>query len=231
MNNPNSLNNKKINTLNLNRDIFNSKLSVLNFGNASIRINNKSFYIKASGKSANDLNLSSIVKVNYDNFKIIENKYKPSVDSKIHAEIYNKYKSLKSIIHVHSKYATILAQANIEPICLGTTHADYFNGKIPLSKKINLFSEKNYELKIAESIFKSVDQLKYFPPGILLRDHGMFSWGISHKNALDNCKAIEYICELHFKTMLIRKNKKIFNSVFKYHFKRKNIFKVYGQKK
>ena len=66
------------------------------------------------------------------------NKIKPSVDTLTHIYLYLNLKNVFSIIHTHSKYATILAQSNVEPECLGTTHADYFSGKIPLSKKISV---------------------------------------------------------------------------------------------
>ena len=88
------------------------------------------------------------------------NKIKPSVDTLTHAYLYINLKNVISIIHTHSKYATILAQGNVEPECLGTTHADFFSGKIPLSNKISVVDKNNHEFCISEQT-QYVKQISY----------------------------------------------------------------------
>ena len=129
----------------LNRKISDSNLTYLNFGNGSILDKkNNAIYIKGSGF---DTKLTSYKKIAVCNFsrsyKLKRmNKIKPSVDTLTHIYLYLNLKNVFSIIHTHSKYATILAQGNVEPECLGTTHADFFSGKIPLSKKISVVDKK-----------------------------------------------------------------------------------------
>ena len=196
-----------------NRKIYKNNLAILNFGNGSV-IDSKreKIYIKASGIYTNNCNISDIVEVKIKNFAPTNfKKLRPSVDTEIHISLYKYMKNINCIVHSHSEYATILSQSNVEPECLGTTHADFFNGKIPLSEKITRVN-KNYERQIAKSIIKKLRKLKNYCPGILLRDHGVFAWGKTELEAINNLIAIEFICKLHFKTKTISK-KKVYQSL------------------
>ena len=224
--------NFKRRSLKINKEIYRNNLSILNFGNASIidRKSNKLF-IKASGTDIKNCKLSDIVTVGLNNFKLKSyKKIKPSVDTEIHIELYKYIKNINCIIHSHSEYSTIISQSNIEPECYGTTHADYFKDKIPLSYKIRKVNKVNYESQIAQSIILKLKKTKINYPGILLRDHGVFAWGENEKKALDNLIAIEYICKLYFKTKFLSKFPKISKSLAEFHFFRKNgKKKYYGQ--
>ncbi len=224
--------NLKFKTYQINKKIYEKELSVLNFGNASIidRLKGR-IYIKASGIDVESCKFSNIVEVKINNFKPKKYlKLKPSVDTVIHIELYKYLKNINCIIHTHSEFSTILSQANIEPECFGTTHADYFSGSIPISDRINKVDKKNYEYQIAKSIIKKLKRKRQYLPGILLRDHGVFAWGKNEKEALDNLMAIEYICKLYFKTKMMIKKPKISKSLRNFHFLRKNgKNKYYGQ--
>lgn len=226
-------------TVFLNRSIIKNKLSILNFGNASV-IDRKSgtVYIKASGILPNEINENKVVgiKLNQNNtFKVIYNKkLKPSVDLDIHLKIYNFYKNINSIIHVHSCFATILSQLEKEPKCIGTTHADFYNKPIPLSNTFRLKSNRveEYNYKIFLSIKKRLEKEKNFPPGILLRGHGPLSWGENIYKTIENSVAIEFICKLYYYCNLLKKNTSLEPSLIKFHYDRKNgKNKKYGQYK
>ena len=216
----------------INRKIYENNLAILNFGNGSV-IDNKreKIYIKASGIYTKNCNTSDIVEVKIENFNSSNyKKLRPSVDTEVHILLYKYMKNINCIVHSHSEYATILSQSNIEPECLGTTHADFFSGKIPLSEKIAKVN-KNYEQQIAESIIKKLEKLKNHCPGILLQDHGVFAWGKTELEAINNLIAIEFICRLYFKTKTLGKKKRLSKSLAKFHYLRKNgKFKYYGQK-
>tara|TARA_B100000886_G_C20426982_1_gene494707 strand:- start:3835 stop:4530 length:696 start_codon:yes stop_codon:yes gene_type:complete len=215
----------------INRKIYKNNLATLNFGNGSV-IDSKreKIFIKASGIYTNNCSVSDIVEVKIKDFNLSNfKKLRPSVDTEIHILLYKYMKNINYIVHSHSEYATILSQSNIEPECLGTTHADFFNGKIPLSEKINKVS-KNYERQIANSIIKKLEKIKNYCPGILLRDHGVFAWGKTELEAINNLIAIEFICKLYFKTKTLSQKKSLSKPLTKFHYLRKNgKFKYYGQ--
>jgi L-ribulose-5-phosphate 4-epimerase len=223
----------KYKTALLNRNVYLSNLNILNFGNASIIDRKKNIiFVKASGTSTQYCNLKDIVKIKIPSYKqfVTYKDLKPSVDTPIHITLYKYLKNIKSIVHTHSEYATILAQANIEPSCFGTTHADFFRDKIPLSEKIKKVDSKQYEQQLAYTVIKKLKKIKYNVPGMLLRDHGVIAWGKDENESLLNAIAIEFICKLYYKNILISKKSKISNSLKAFHFNRKNgINKYYGQ--
>jgi len=216
---------------NLNKEIYQNKLSILNFGNAGfIDRKKQKIYIKGTGFDTKDINENKISIVGIKKNKIVRlNKIKPSVDVSIYLSIIKKFKKIKFIAHSHSTFATILAQLNLEPECVGTTHADFFYDKVPLSLKIDNINNKNYENKIANSIIERIRIEKFFPPGILIRNHGAMVWADTAKKTLNNLIAIEKICELYYYSKLVG-CKKISKELHHLHYFRKNgKNKYYGQ--
>ncbi len=218
----------------INSEIYKNQLTILNFGNASIIDKKKDYiYIKASGIFTKQCKKKDIVKV-----KLIDTKnnndqksLKPSVDTDIHRELYKYLKNVKCIIHTHSEYSTIIAQSNIEPKCYGTTHADYFYDKIPLSDKIYRVNKDGYEKQLGKSIISRLKRSNKYNPGILLRDHGLIAWGQNEYEAMNNLIAIEFICKIYYKTKMLTKKPKISSSVHNFHYERKHGLKsYYGQK-
>ena len=226
-------------TISLNKSIIKNNLSILNFGNGSV-IDRKSriVYIKASGVLPNEINENKVVGVKLksnNTFKVVYNKkLQPSVDLDIHLKLYNYFKNINSIIHVHSCFATILSQLEIEPKCIGTTHADFYDKPIPLSDTVKLKSNKvkEYNDKVFLSIKKRLEKEKNFPPGILLRGHGALSWCKNIYKTIENSVALEFICKLYYHCSLLKKNISLESSLIKFHYDRKNgKNKRYGQYK
>ena len=56
-----------------------------------------------------------------------------STDTPTHLELYKAF-GTGGIVHTHSKWATIWAQAGKDIPALGTTHADHFRGAIPVTR-------------------------------------------------------------------------------------------------
>ena len=221
-------------SLKINKEIYQNNLSILNFGNASVIDRKaKKLFIKASGTDIKRCKLSNIVEVDMNNFDLKKfEKNKPSVDTEIHIKLYKYLKNINCIIHSHCEYSTIVSQLNIEPECYGTTHADYFYDKIPLSEKIYKVNKIRYEYQLGKSIINRLKKIKKYNPGILLRDHGLVAWGKNEQEAINNLIAIEFICRVYYKTKLLNKKPKIIKSVSKFHFERKHGKKsYYGQKK
>lgn len=213
-----------------NLKVSNSKLTFQNFGNLSLRINNEFFTIKPSG-----VNLK---KTNYKDYPIVPIKKKkyyyklrPSVDTDFHLEIYKKFKNINSIVHTHSKYATIWAQACKSIPNKGTTHSDYWLNDIPITKTLTKKQiEKDYEKNIGKEIVKVLN--KNFTNGLLIANHGVITFGKNIEEAILYAERLEYIAEMTYKTLSLIKNKKtlISKNLIKKHFLRKNGVKsYYGQ--
>lgn len=219
----------KKDVLKFNKKLLSSKLVFGSFGNLSIRYGT-SFVIKPSGINLQKTHYS---KMCYYGKK---NSLKPSVDSEIHSEIYKNFLNINAVVHTHSKFTTSFCQAGVEIDCLGTTHADYFNDKIPIINLPNkIETVKNFEKNTGKNIVKYFRKNKINPINIraaLLKSHGLIAWGKNAEEAFKIAIIVEQIAELNFYSLLINKNsKKIPKHVIEKHFQRKNgKYSYYGQK-
>lgn len=217
-----------------NQHLKKKKLVVQSFGNVSIRLE-KIILIKPSGINLSTIDYKSIVPVN-----IVDKKYKgtlkPSSDTPTHIELYKNYKSIKSVVHTHSPYATSWAQAGLPIPCFGTTHADFWENEIPITRKLEKKEvETDYEKNTAIVIIEALTRLNTHPqkcPGILVNNHGVFTWGKSPQDAIQNAEAIEIIAKMAFNSLLLNPEiKPISKNLHNKHFHRKHgENKYYGQK-
>lgn len=174
------------------------KLVILTWGNVSgIDRDAGLVVIKPSGVDYGKMKASDMVVVDLDG-KIVEGNNRPSSDTPTHVELYKAFPSIGGITHSHSVYSTIFAQANMGIPCFGTTHADHFNGTVPVTRFLTEVEVKsNYELNTGKVIvehFKGLDPLSI--PGILVAGHAPFTWG---KDAMDSAKnnlALEQIAKM-----------------------------------
>ena len=218
------MSNLKKEALDLNIALGNTNLVNLTFGNASI-INKErtEVYIKPSGVNYSDMREKDISVIDIDKHDLIDG-LKASVDLDIHLEIYKNFTGINSIIHTHSKFATIFAQSGKEIPISGTTHADYFKNNIPITNELS--SDEilsNYELNIGKKIvslysesFKPEDT-----PAALIANHGCVVFGKSDKDCLENAIVLEYIAELAFFTDQNELNKNA-KTLYEFHHRRKH---------
>lgn len=205
------------------------------FGNVSQRIDSDHFTIKPSGVDLTKIKKDDFPVINIENGKVIgSTKFKPSSDTPTHQYLYKKFPEIGGISHTHSVYATAWSQSNKPIPILGTTHADYSNIEIPITKILKPKEiNNNYELNTAISIYKrlkigkmSINKI----PGILINNHGPISWGIDSIEAVNRSNIIEFLAKLAFKTLLINPKSKISRSLIAKHFERKNgKNRYYGQ--
>jgi len=213
--------------------ICNSGLVINSWGNVSVS-DGLSVWITPSGVKADDLNTLSIVEVDLHGFKTKDNRLNPSVDTKIHTELYRHFEGVKSVIHTHSKYATVFAQAKLSIPCLGTTHSDYFYGDIPCVDELNDDEiNNNFEKNSGLSIVKYFNKFELNPKQIkaaLLPSHGVVVWGSSVEESVDNAIVLEHIAELCYHTLNLNKNVVMDKTLIDKHFLRKHgEEKYYGQ--
>jgi L-ribulose-5-phosphate 4-epimerase len=180
--------------------------------------------IKPSGVSYDDLTPDKIVLLNLDG-KIVERNLNPSSDTPTHLELYRNFKPIGGICHTHSVNAIAWAQACKEIPCFGTTHADYFYGSVPITKIITEDEiRSDYELNTGKVIvrrFAGLDPLKM--PGVLVANHGPFTWGKSPADAVEAMVVLEQIATMALGTIMINPSQKpISKALLDKHYLRKH---------
>ena len=218
-----------------NRLLVKKKLVLQNFGNVSLRFDKDHFIIKPSGANLNLLKPEDIPVIKISSQKKISGRLKPSTDTPTHLEIYKKYVDIKSICHNHSIYATGWAQTSKPIPLLGTTHADYWKGDIPVvgyldSKQIKNNYEKNTGKLILETL-KAKKLTPYDCPGVIVSGHGPFTWGKNFNSSVNFAEIMEFIAKSSFISTSINVKSKLPKYISKKHYNRKHGKKsYYGQK-
>ncbi|MCL1859616.1 MAG: L-ribulose-5-phosphate 4-epimerase AraD [Oscillospiraceae bacterium] len=184
-------------------------LVVLTWGNVSgIDKNREYVVIKPSGVDYDKLKPENMAVVNMRG-EVIEGDLKPSSDTFTHLELYKAYKEISGVCHTHSLYATSFAQSyiykNINP--LGTTHADYFDGAIPVTRIMKPKEIKNdYEKNTGLVIIETLKKIKKSPsqmPAVLVRSHGPFTFGKNAEESVEHSIILENIAHLAFNTKIL----------------------------
>jgi L-ribulose-5-phosphate 4-epimerase len=177
----------------------------LTFGNLSV-IDRASgcFAIKPSGVAYEELRPEDIVVVDLEG-KIVEGTLRPSSDTPTHRRILQAFPSATAVVHTHSRNATAFAQAGRAIPCLGTTHADYFHGEVPLTRPMSRTEiSAHYEWETGNVIVERFQKGNIDPahvPAVLVRGHAPFAWGTTIGQAVENALALEIIADLARKTL------------------------------
>ena len=219
----------------INMGIVRERLVVLTWGNASSIDQYKGiFAIKPSGVSYSVLKWQDMVLVDLDG-NVIDSKLKPSSDTLTHIEIYKAFNLVGGIVHTHSPWATIWAQAGKSIPVIGTTHSDHFYGNIPclpyLEKdKVISAYEKETGLQIVEFFLKNKINPIHMP-SCLLSGHASFAWGENALKAFENAIALEACANMAYHSLQLSNNIKFPNYILEKHFSRKHGENAYyGQK-
>jgi len=176
-----------------NLDLVRYGLVILTFGNASGIDRKKGLVvIKPSGVSYDGMKPSDMVVIGLDG-KVVEGTLNPSSDTPTHLALYRAFPGAGGIVHVHSEYATMFAQAGKEIPCLGTTHADHFHGPVPVTRlltkrEVAADYEGNTGRVIVER-FAGLDAIG--TPAVLVAGHGPFAWGKTPGEAARNALVLE----------------------------------------
>jgi L-ribulose-5-phosphate 4-epimerase len=137
--------------------------------------------------------------------RVVEGSLRPSSDLPTHAKLYRSFKVIGGITHTHSMFATVFAQARREIPCLGTTHADYFSGPIPVTRPLNAAAIKDdYELNTGVAIvkrFKGIDPKSM--PAVLVANHASFCWGPDVAAATDTASYLEEVAMMAYHTLVL----------------------------
>ena len=182
-------------------------LVVFTWGNVSGIDRDKGLMvIKPSGVEYDAMKPEDMVVVDIATGNVVEGSLKPSSDTDTHLVLYRNFENIGGIVHTHSKWAVSYAQAGLGVRPLGTTHADYFYGEIPCTRKMT--PEEiggKYELETGNVIvetFKGLDPDAV--PAVLVQSHGPFVWGTDPANAVHNSVVLETVCEMNFHAEMLR---------------------------
>ncbi len=157
------------------------------------------FVIKPSGVRYADLSPSNMVPVSLDTGETLEGDLRPSSDTPTHLALYRAL-PCGGIAHTHSEAATTLAQARLPVRCLGTTHADFFRGDVPVTRELTAEEiqsayEANTGLVIVEG-FGAAGPDPMEVPGILVANHGPFTWGRDPAEAVKHSVILEFLARM-----------------------------------
>ncbi|MHB8093935.1 MAG: L-ribulose-5-phosphate 4-epimerase [Candidatus Aminicenantales bacterium] len=218
-----------------NLDLVRYSLVILTFGNASgIDRERGIVAIKPSGVSYDDMKPGDMVLVDLDG-KTVEGTLNPSSDTPTHVELYKSFPDVGGIVHAHSEYATMFAQAAREIPCLGTTHADHFHGPVPvtrfLSKKEVEADYEGHTGRLIADRFSSLVPLEV--PAVLVAGHGPFAWGKSPEDAARNALVLEKTAKMALGSLILDPRKdRLPDYILNKHYMRKHGPNAYyGQKK
>ncbi|HWL17604.1 MAG TPA: L-ribulose-5-phosphate 4-epimerase AraD, partial [Opitutus sp.] len=162
----------------------------LTFGNASAIDRAKGiFAIKPSGVDYTALQPADMVLVDLDG-KIVEGALRPSSDTPTHRRLFLAFPEIGGVVHTHSSHATAFAQAGREIPLFGTTHADYFYGNIPVTRKMTPteIGGGAYEWETGNVIVELFTQRALDPhdfPAVLVNRHAPFTWGKTVAKAVE----------------------------------------------
>lgn len=195
--------------LHANREIARRGLAPHTFGNAS-GIDRSGpealIVIKPSGVDYATMTPADLVVTDLDG-RIVEGKLRPSSDLDTHTLLYREFPQIGGVVHTHSEFATSWAQACRAIPCLGTTHADYFHGPVPVTP--SLTAEEVAEAYVRNTgaviarIFREKDLDPVAVPGVLVAGHAPFTWGKSAAEAVEHADVLEYIARMAFRTLLL----------------------------
>jgi len=161
--------------------------------------------IKPSGIEYDKMQPEDMVVVDLSGRRV-EGALNPSSDTPTHLELYKAFPSIGGIVHTHSRWATIFSQAGLGIPALGTTHADYFYGEIPCTRRMTPAEiageyEKDTGTVIIER-FQDIDPLTI--PSVLVNSHGPFAWGIDPMDAVHSAVVLEEVAMMAWHSLTLR---------------------------
>ncbi len=202
-------------------------LVLFTWGNLSaIEPHRELVVIKPSGMSYAAMKAEDMVVVDLEG-NTLEGALRPSSDTKTHTEIYKAFGGVNAVVHTHSTYATIFAQGGRGLPPYGTTHGDYFRGKVPCTRKMTKQEvQGDYERntgRLIVSTFLERGINPVFCPSVLVNEHGPFSWGHSCSEAVHNAVVLEEVAKMGLFTYMLKgEETPLSGHVLEKHFYRKH---------
>jgi L-ribulose-5-phosphate 4-epimerase len=219
--------------LKANLDLVKHSLVLFTWGNASGIDREKGLIvIKPSGVDYDFMTVDQMVVIDLDG-NVVEGNLQPSSDALTHIALYKAFDRIGGIVHTHSTFATSWSQAGLSIPIIGTTHADYFAGDIPCTRDMNPDEIMgSYEKETGYVIIERFKNLDYcYVPGVLVKNHGPFTWGKNVVEAVHNSVVLEEIARMAYISYSVNPGLTMNPLLTEKHFKRKHGANAYyGQK-
>ena len=190
-----------------NIELYRSGVVIFTWGNVSgIDRGRGLVVIKPSGVEYERMRPEDMTVVDLDG-NTVEGELKPSSDLPTHLYLYRAFPELGGIAHTHSQFAVAFSQAGLDIAPLGTTHADVFYGPVPCTRSLTEAEvvhdyEKNTGAVIAETFReRQIDPVAV--PGVLVKNHGPFTWAGSAHGAVYNAVTLEKVADMALKTLML----------------------------
>ncbi|MFI8069575.1 L-ribulose-5-phosphate 4-epimerase AraD [Streptomyces sp. NPDC086033] len=197
----------------LRREVLEANLAIPQVGLATLTWGNVSgvdreagvFVIKPSGVPYEDLALDDLVTVRLSDGALVDGDLRPSTDTETHRCLYRAFPSIGGVTHTHSTHAVAFAQARRDIPVLGTTHADTFNGPIPVTRDLTPEEcAKDYEYNtgvvIVDTLYED-DRRAVEVPAALVAGHGPFTWGTTARKSLEHAIICEAVADIALHTL------------------------------
>lgn len=184
-------------------------LVTFTFGNVSGIDREKGLVvIKPSGVPYETMKRDDMVVLELATGKVVDGGLKPSSDTPTHLELYKAFPNIGGVVHTHSRWVTSFAQAGRGIEALGTTHADYFYGEIPCTRKMTIEEiQAEYEKETGIVIIETFrDKNPDAIHGVVVYSHGPFAWGKDAMDAVHNAVVMEEVAFMNIQTMLLNPN-------------------------
>lgn len=224
----------RVAVLEANLELVRRGLVLYTFGNASgIAREEGLIVIKPSGVPYEKMTPGDMVITDLDG-RVVEGSLRPSSDLATHAALYRAFLSIGGVVHTHSRHATAWAQAGREIPCLGTTHADYFCGAVPVTAP--LLPEEiasDYESNTGKAILHVLeDRNPLGCPAVLVAGHAPFCWGASVSEAVHNAVIVEELAAMAWQTLTINPAAQSISDALRnqHYFRKHGPGATYGQK-
>lgn len=209
-----------------NIDLAATGLVMGTFGNLSIVSRTLGLMvIKPSGVPYDQLTPGHMVPVSLETGAALDNRYRPSSDTPTHLELYRAF-PCGAVVHTHSEYATTLAQAGKPVRCLGTTHADYFRGDVPVTRamredEVVTEYERNTGLVIVETFAQQrIDPTEV--QAVLVANHAPFTWGDTAAAAIEHAKVLEFVARMECRILAMGAVERPAEYLINKHYRRKH---------
>ena len=217
-------------------DLVKHNLVIFTWGNVSAIDREKGLVvIKPSGVSYDTMKASDMVVVDLHSGTVVEGDLNPSSDTPTHLVLYRAFPEIGGVVHTHSTYATAWAQAGRDIPNIGTTHADYFHDDIPCTADMTADQMAEYEYHTGVVIVNRISSGNINPvhtPGVLVKNHGPFSWGKDADQAVYNAVVMEQVAKMAFISLSVNPDTTMNPLLVEKHFSRKHGPNAYyGQKK
>jgi len=190
-----------------NLELASTGLVMGTFGNLSIADRDAGvFAIKPSGVPYHDLRPDKIVLVSIETGTPVDSKWKPSSDTATHFELYRAF-ACGAIVHTHSEFATMFAQARTPIRCMGTTHADHFHGDVPVTRALTKKEvDGDYEAGTGKVIVETFKKEGISPdevPAVLVANHAPFVWGPDATKAIETAEILEFLARIEWRARVL----------------------------